>query len=144
MSEIKRAKRVLLGVTLFLVFSTLSACVTKYFDLKLTVRVIAREFLAAKSFRIERQSIDVIGISDHGDWHIVLDDAVNYEATETKLQKNGFRPPTDSTIPGFKCFYHGDLWLNRGSCPIGSLSPCWVTICIKDGDRNVFIDISGG
>ncbi|MCB1681936.1 MAG: hypothetical protein H6858_08870 [Rhodospirillales bacterium] len=142
-AEIKRAKRVLLGVFLFLVLDILSMCATKYYDLKLTVRVIAREFLGEKNFRIESQSIDVIGISDYGQWHLVLSNNVDLAKIEEKLFKGGFRPPSENK--GLKCYYNGDLWLERGSCPAESRnrgSPCWVTICLKDGDKNVFIDVS--
>lgn len=143
LSEIKRAKRVLLGVFLFLVLDLLSMCAIKYYDLKLTVRVIVREFLGEKNFRIESQSIDVIGISEDGYWHIVLNNNVDLAKIEEKLFNDGFRSPTENK--GFKCYYNGDLWLKRGSCPVESKnrgSPCWVTICLKDGVKNVFIDLT--
>ncbi len=139
-SEFKRAKRVLLAVFLFFILSILSMCVTKYYDLKLTVREITREFFEEKNFHIESQSMDVIGITNYGHWHLVLTDNVNLTLIEEKLFKSGFRPPTENE--GLKCYYNGDLWLERGSCPFDGGSPCWVTICLKDGDKNVFIDVS--
>ncbi|MCB1841093.1 MAG: hypothetical protein KDI61_12655 [Alphaproteobacteria bacterium] len=138
-SIVKRTRRVLLGVFLFLALYFLSMCATKYYDLRLSLSVIAREFFGEKDFRIESQAIDVIGIANYGHWHIVLSDNLNIALIEKRLFDVGFHPITEKK--GLKCYYNGELLLRRGSCPFDG-PPCWVTICFKDGDKNIFIDIT--
>lgn len=136
-------KRVLLGVFLFFIIGVLSTCVTKYYDLKLTLNAITLEFFEEKNFTVQAQTIDVIGIANYGDWHLVLGSNVNLAKIEKKLFSSGFRPPTEDS--GLKCYYNGDLWIASGSCPVESKTlgpPCWVTICLKDGDKNVFIHVT--
>lgn len=90
-------------------------CSKKYHDLELTVQVIAREFFGEKKFRIESQSIDVVGISNDGQWHLVLSNNVYLAKTEEKLFKSGFLTPTDRN--GLKCYYNGDFGLSAEHVP---------------------------
>lgn len=125
--------------------------------LRNSVKIVLKEVFGGGDHQIEDERIDGMFLEASGSWSVLLDQ--DFDAAKADLGSLGLRDgehsnaPTDtviahlrrtfgSTLDGYECFYSGDLSLGEGTvCGPRTIKKCSVSLCVKTGNRTLFVVI---
>jgi hypothetical protein len=145
----------LLAIT-YLVFSVTLSSIVKYYQLNNSARSVLKDIVGIEHFNTHQAYVHSWFLNTGGRWHLILD--AELDLSKTTLPSELMKVTERSDIPapdeyihrlfhvnfvGYVCYSGFDLKLGPDSiCSSNSPSVCNVTVCAKQGDKNIFITVT--
>ncbi|MBK6897606.1 MAG: hypothetical protein IPH06_13560 [Alphaproteobacteria bacterium] len=143
-------------VAIYIIFSVTLSCIVNYYQLNNSAKALLKEVLKIEDFHTRKAYIHSWFLNPGGRWHVILDEGFDAAKSNLPSAQMKVADPSDVPLPdeyirrlfdvnfdGYECYSGFDLKLGPESiCSAESPSVCNITICAKQGDKNLFITIS--